>query len=692
MAVSLLIFLTRQGAGMTRAYPSRDVPKNIPDLGTVYSSLTITDSFTIQSLAVGLTITHTCDSDLDVYLIAPDQTQVLLFTWVGGSGDNFLVTLLDDQAPISITDGSAPFTGWYHPEGSLSVLYGKNITGTWKLKVRDLSSGQTGTLQRWSLLVTDCPPPSAPSNPNPPDGAESVPVNQCLSWSDGQDCVAKDVVGSTYYQGTGSGSGRGNVYTAGVHRTLRQIEMWLTISTSTKLRYFVYESSTLSGTYSKILDREVADSGTGTKWYSTGPISVPLVAGRAYYIGAGWEGQVTYFYDALDTNFLSLGFHWGGWSTSFPPPATKTYSDPFGRAYYQLLTTSEPPPPVTWDVYFGTDQSALEPTATDLKELSYCPLKLQNGIWYWWRVVAKNRCTETLGPIWSFKTEPPPPADNHPPVAISQNVTVQADRNCQGPLDANDVDYGSYDPDGDPITLSLDPPGPYPIGSHNVTLTVADDTGASATCSATVTALPTAYCYKRQAIATLEAILTQDPNSQLIQAIGYLYMSLGDNEAAEAIADMNDSEVFWAGPDRIAQWQGGYAGEKVFEYQQTACGLLQAYVGATGVAFAYDINNVYLQLAEADKKLTDTAISDAVFQGADPSIIAAAKALRSQADAVKAKGGREICTVALQKYEQAWQIAIESLGPNVDLDRNGSVDIHDFWIFADEWLEAVCQP
>jgi parallel beta-helix repeat protein len=87
---------------------------------------------------------------------------------------------------------------------------------------------------------------------------------------------------------------------------------------------------------------------------------------------------------------------------------------------------------------------------------------------------------------------------NHPPVAICRNVTVAADANCQAHVTANQVDNGSFDPDGDPITFSLSPPGPYPVGVRSVTLIVVDSSGASNTCSATITVLdqtpPTITC------------------------------------------------------------------------------------------------------------------------------------------------------------------------------------------------------
>jgi hypothetical protein len=49
------------------------------------------------------------------------------------------------------------------------------------------------------------------------------------------------------------------------------------------------------------------------------------------------------------------------------------------------------------------------------------------------------------------------------------------------------VDDGSFDPDGDEITLEQTPPGPYDFGDTDVTLTVTVDKGASDTCEATVT-------------------------------------------------------------------------------------------------------------------------------------------------------------------------------------------------------------
>lgn len=73
---------------------------------------------------------------------------------------------------------------------------------------------------------------------------------------------------------------------------------------------------------------------------------------------------------------------------------------------------------------------------------------------------------------------------NLPPVAICKAANVCTE---PGVCFANaSIDNGSYDPDGDPITLTQSPPGPYSLGSRDVTLVVSDGR-KSDTCTAPVT-------------------------------------------------------------------------------------------------------------------------------------------------------------------------------------------------------------
>ena len=76
-----------------------------------------------------------------------------------------------------------------------------------------------------------------------------------------------------------------------------------------------------------------------------------------------------------------------------------------------------------------------------------------------------------------------PPEPNTPPIAVCQPISVVAGANCTA---AADINNGSSDPDGDPITIVQSPAGPYPLGQTLVTLTVSD-ADTSVTCQATVT-------------------------------------------------------------------------------------------------------------------------------------------------------------------------------------------------------------
>jgi hypothetical protein len=90
-------------------------------------------------------------------------------------------------------------------------------------------------------------------------------------------------------------------------------------------------------------------------------------------------------------------------------------------------------------------------------------------------------CPRTLD-SWSMRIDY---STNQPPVALCQPVTVSADPDtCTA---SASIDAGSFDPDGDSLTLTQDPAGPYALGATLVTLTATDPLGESSSCSATVT-------------------------------------------------------------------------------------------------------------------------------------------------------------------------------------------------------------
>ncbi|HET7208593.1 MAG TPA: hypothetical protein VFI95_18600, partial [Terriglobales bacterium] len=77
--------------------------------------------------------------------------------------------------------------------------------------------------------------------------------------------------------------------------------------------------------------------------------------------------------------------------------------------------------------------------------------------------------------------------NNQLPEAVAHDVTVIA-ANVGGTVEAS-IENGSYDPEGDTLTTSQTPPGPYPVGVNSVILTVADSQGAADQTTATVTVL-----------------------------------------------------------------------------------------------------------------------------------------------------------------------------------------------------------
>ena len=130
-----------------------DVPVNIIDNQTVTSTMNIPDTDVVVDLDVQLNITHTWDSDLTVTLTSPEGTTVNLFSGVGGSGDNFSNTYLDDEADNPITTGSPPFAGDYQPQGSLSDFDGESLNGDWVLSISDSATGDDGVLTAWSIIT-----------------------------------------------------------------------------------------------------------------------------------------------------------------------------------------------------------------------------------------------------------------------------------------------------------------------------------------------------------------------------------------------------------------------------------------------------------------------------------------------------------------------------------------------------------
>ena len=141
---------------------------------------------------------------------------------------------------------------------------------------------------------------------------------------------------------------------------------------------------------------------------------------------------------------------------------------------------------------------------------------------------------------------------NEVPVAKAKDVTVSAGPDCNANAS---VDDGSFDPDGDPLTITQSPAGPYPIGTTTVLLTVRDPRGATSQATATVTVVDTTGPDVSGVSATPNTLWP--PNHQMVpihidynttdtcSAGGTCVLSVSSNEPITGLGD-GDTSPDWS--------------------------------------------------------------------------------------------------------------------------------------------------
>jgi subtilisin-like proprotein convertase family protein len=125
-----------------------------PNNGTVTESvISVTNDIIISDVNVTINLNHTWDGDIEIKLVGPDNTEVMLSNLNGGSGDNYTNTIFDSSASTSIASGTPPFTGTFSPDGNLDDYNGLSSVGDWKLVVTDRADGDAGTLLDWTIQL-----------------------------------------------------------------------------------------------------------------------------------------------------------------------------------------------------------------------------------------------------------------------------------------------------------------------------------------------------------------------------------------------------------------------------------------------------------------------------------------------------------------------------------------------------------
>jgi len=145
---------------------------SVPSTGTQCFPINVSGVGTINTTSLGLSsvcidITHPSDDELEVWITAPDGTEIPLTIQNGGSGNNYSNTCFSSSATNYIKNSAAPFTGSFIPEGFLGAANnGQNADGVWTLCVQDrTNTGNSGVLNSWALTFSNSPAPAAPAMP-----------------------------------------------------------------------------------------------------------------------------------------------------------------------------------------------------------------------------------------------------------------------------------------------------------------------------------------------------------------------------------------------------------------------------------------------------------------------------------------------------------------------------------------------
>lgn len=131
---------------------------------TVTRTFTVGASFVVSDVNLGVLLSHTFRSDLQITLTSPNNTTIQIMTNVGGGANNLSV-LFDDEAASAVSghttnDNTAavpPYQRTFRPTAALAAFDGENAAGTWTMVICDSVAQDVGTFIRTDLFITEPP-------------------------------------------------------------------------------------------------------------------------------------------------------------------------------------------------------------------------------------------------------------------------------------------------------------------------------------------------------------------------------------------------------------------------------------------------------------------------------------------------------------------------------------------------------
>ena len=272
----------------------------------------------------------------------------------------------------------------------------------WQIIVHDQYSETMGDI--WQFTA-GYPPVGEPENPVPPDAAGNVSIFTDLEW----DCQM---------------FGNGNEYDFDVY-----------FGTNNPPNY-----------YGSIQRND----------YHTVYAVNQLNPGETYY----WQVVVNDYYGNSNS-----GDVWSFTTSSNNPPAAPYGPQPLNELQYVNINDTifwscydQDNDPLTFDVYFGTDQNNIPLVSSSQSDMYYIPGTMQNGTRYYWYIVANDGEYQNIGDIWYFTTgnNTPPNSPSGPVPAdgtVDQSVYTVLSWQCSD-ADGNPLMYDIYfDTDNPPVNI-----------------------------------------------------------------------------------------------------------------------------------------------------------------------------------------------------------------------------------------------
>jgi subtilisin family serine protease len=297
---------------------------------------------------------------------------------------------------------------------------------------------------------SSCTPPAAPTNPNPANGAANVPVDTDLSWggsSPNRGVIINEIdIGSPdwveLYNATSAAvnltgwtliaiDSRGYTTTltlptftlnSGAHVVLHE-----TAGTNTPTDLY-FDSNIMWVTEAACSAALINAAGVGVdfaRWSS----STGIPCTDTPPTGTSWTGPdpsapVNYTTNSLGRDATGTdtdaGTDWEntcGASVSAKTPGGPNSSTPTAMIANDVQGHGSTGCDLSYDVYFGTTNPPTTLIGSNLATQACDPGLLAANTTYYWKVVAKDCCGQTSGPVWSFTTAcdaPPAPTDPSP--------------------------------------------------------------------------------------------------------------------------------------------------------------------------------------------------------------------------------------------------------------------------------------